>query len=782
MAAVNSTTKDPWYTSLMALPTAGYADGVMDKDIKSLQTKLAAASSTADQVSIWQDWIKSSSNPGFYASVKGVTPTLQKTYADKAKTVYSDAFNQWMVDGKLPTNVQAALTKNPLAPLPELALAQLNYDKGNRASVTAYANALKSAYKDVKNADGTPAFTPEYLDSVAKGTIPQATFDTKLKDLATTAATKDLKAQGISIDDVGGIAGLIKSGGLADYLNDPNKLSSSLGSSSVANAITLKDKAAKAEKDTAALENYDPNAGTWDPSKNTVDTPFGNMLSGLVSGYKNPYAADYVNPLAAVEKPTLTNIKTPFKNNAISQDLVNLFNSAGTDYAGGNNPLTKGTSLGSKMLKLYQPSTTDSSEQLAKPGAPDTTSTTLPKITGDGTTVVNSNGSTTIGGGKDTVSSGAGIDTIKTPITDVVPPKTEIVVPPKTDVVVPPKTEIVAPPVVTPKTEIVAPPVVTPKTEVKRTPWEEEGITEEQYNSWQAENARIESERQAGIQALADKAAAEQKATQDARILAEQKVAAERAALASQANLEASAQNVGYQGDLSDTAAMQGYLNSQNVGVQDYTGNYAKQKAINDARILAEQKAINDARIAAEKAAAAKTVALNPSNGGPTSAIVNPTPAQRDLGPQQVTLAPNTVALSNSPSVIATHQSAANQATVAPPPSGPQPINPSNGGPSSATVGPITAAQRDLGPLNISNLGAVIGPQAMNSNAGGVASLVGPQVTVQPQPAVSQQPAVNYTSAFSSQQQLEDQAVNAGYQGDYSDTAAMQGYLNSLPR
>ena len=259
----------------------------------------------------------------------------------------------------------------------------------------------------------------------------------------------------------------------------------------------------------------------------------------------------------------------------------------------------------------------------------------------------------------------------------------------------------------------------------------------------------------------------------------------------------------------------------------------AEQKAINDARIAAEQKAIEDARIAAEKAATDKAVALNPSNGGPSSATVGPiSAAQRDLGPQQVTIAPDTVALSNSPSVIAAQQSAANQATVVPystsvvpsvsagtnftgmsnnlgpqqvtlnpsavvtpsginalsaqtvslPTSGPQPINPSNGGPSSATVGPITAAQRDLGPLNISNLGAVIGPQAMNSNAGGVASLVGPQVTVQPQPAVSQQPAVNYTSAFSSQQQLEDQAVNAGYQGDYSDTAAMQGYLNSLPR
>ena len=38
----------------------------------------------------------------------------------------------------------------------------------------------------------------------------------------------------------------------------------------------------------------------------------------------------------------------------------------------------------------------------------------------------------------------------------------------------------------------------------------------------------------------------------------------------------------------------------------------------------------------------------------------------------------------------------------------------------------------------------------------------------------------NYTYAPSSQQQLEDQAVNAGYQGDYTDTAAMQGYLKAI--
>ena len=44
----------------------------------------------------------------------------------------------------------------------------------------------------------------------------------------------------------------------------------------------------------------------------------------------------------------------------------------------------------------------------------------------------------------------------------------------------------------------------------------------------------------------------------------------------------------------------------------------------------------------------------------------------------------------------------------------------------------------------------------------------------------AKQPYVNYTSAPSSQQQLEDRAVNAGYQGDYDDTAAMQGYVKPV--
>jgi hypothetical protein len=232
----------------------------------------------------------------------------------------------------------------------------------------------------------------------------------------------------------------------------------------------------------------------------------------------------------------------------------------------------------------------------------------------------------------------------------------------------------------------------------------------------------------------AEKAAAEKKVLAD-------KAAAEQAGLVALANQQAA-----------DKAAA-------DAAEWEYNSNKAREET---AAWEARQKAEVERQAEVNRLAA---LARNPDGGPSSLAPINP----NTYGPQQVTLNPNTVV--SSPSGI----NALSAQTVALPPSGPQPINPSNGGPTSATVGPITAAQRDLGPLNISNLGAVIGPQAMNSNAGGVASLVGPQVTVQPQP----QPAVTYTYAPSSQQQLEDKAVNAGYQGDYTDTAAMNSFLNA---
>ena len=256
-------------------------------------------------------------------------------------------------------------------------------------------------------------------------------------------------------------------------------------------------------------------------------------------------------------------------------------------------------------------------------------------------------------------------------------------------------------------------------------------------------SAGQDAERQAGIKTLADKAAADKAAQEEAA-----RQASIKAALSSQANLEASAQNAGYQGYLEDPAAMQSYLDSEKVSVQDYTGNYAKQQAIDKA--AAEQKAIEDARLAA--------LARNP-DGGPSSVA----PSNNiTYGPQQVTLNPSAVV--QSPSPLSSNISSAQ--TVALPPSGPSSYP-------QVTVNPTPAQNAGIvGTIDPATLSVA----NMNSNAGGLPSLMGPfQNTVQSQT----QPAVNYTYAPSSQQQLEDQAINAGYQGDYSDTAAMQGYVNS---
>jgi hypothetical protein len=584
---------------------------------------------------------------------------------------------------------------------------------------------LTKKYGSLKDADGKTIFTPTYIKALAEGIEPPASLDKAVTDWATAKMKEATNYDWNNFS--GGIGSVAAQNLLRSFVKDPSQVDTALTFKSSgadvtpeqkqANAANLEAKVAKAEKDTATLENYDPNAGAWNPSKNTQATPYGDVLSGLISGYKNPYASDYVNPLAAVEKPNLTNIQTLFNKNAIPQDLVSLFNSAGTNYAGGTraNPLVRPTLPNNGLVKLTQPSATESAEQLAKPGAPDTTNTTLPVVT-DKPPVV----------------------TDKPPVVTDKPPVVTDKPPVVTD-----KPPVVTdkPPVVTDKPPVVTdkPPVVTDKPPV---------FTSEQGTSF----------------------------------------------------LEGAATNMGYQGDLTDIAAMQSYITPANQAAR-----LAAEKAAAEKKVLADKAAAEQAGLvalanqqAADKAAKEKASVVPSVSADSNFTSINP----NTYGPQQVTLDPNTVALSNSPSVIAANRAtAANQATVVPystsvvpsvsagnnftgmsnnigpqqvtlnpntvvdspsginalsaqtvalPPSGPQPINPSNGGPSSATVGPITAAQRDLGPLNISNLGAVIGPQAMNSNAGGVASLVGPQVTVQPQtqPAVTQQPAPILTTGI----------------------------------
>jgi len=109
-------------------------------------------------------------------------------------------------------------------------------------------------------------------------------------------------------------------------------------------------------------------------------------------------------------------------------------------------------------------------------------------------------------------------------------------------------------------------------------------------------------------------------------------------------------------------------------------------------------------------------------------------------------------------------------------------------GPPSATsdqsYGPVPyAGANDQMPTGYNNTYAFDNPNLTYATVDGPISAYSDQtVTDKPQVTAdtpSQQPAVTYTDAPSSQQQLEDKAVNVGYQGDYTDTAAMNSFINA---
>jgi hypothetical protein len=403
-----------WWTVLTdnnTIKGPNLKDGINLPAFEKLRAQLAKAKTVPEQIGLWQAFLKNDANIN-----------------EAGMPIAKKALNTWMTDGKMPSNVQAVLSKDPFATLPPLAQAQLTYDKTDPTSVKNYETALKDTYGNLKKADGTPEFTPAYLESVAAGTIPQDTFDTRINNIAVKAATADLKAQGISLADVGGAEGLASSGKLAEYLNDSTKLASAYTSTPTAGSTvtggagndTVPNEGITAlgpytgsisEVNTPAkmkqvVDNYDPNKGVYrapslDASGNLVansTSPYSNILNGMLSGYKNPYAAGYTNQLKMPETPDLTNIKKPFENNPTSKDLLKLANTAGQPY----DPKAI-TSLSPALSKIYQPSITNSAGKATKPGAPDTTNTTLPVVPKAGEPIV-----TDTSAGKVVTDTGAG--------------------------------------------------------------------------------------------------------------------------------------------------------------------------------------------------------------------------------------------------------------------------------------------------------------------------------------------------------------------------------------
>ena len=719
MNAVDITTKDPWYTGLMGLPTAGYADGVMDADIKQLATNLKKSSNLYNQVQDWKTYISLVGDPA-WAGYSKFTPAQQKDYANKAKTVYTDAFNKWMEQAKLPTSVQTILSDDPTAKLPSYLSGYLALDSKDPASVEAHKAQIKKDFGGLKKSNGDPVISDVLIDQVASGKQDFSTLNDIVSQAVTSAVGKELGSAASQISDI------TKTDAYQNLLSNPSALTSSYNSK-VAGLTQDATTGAWAPKtvntdtspkpgitslgpysgsisdvDTPAkmkqvVDTYDPNKGVYrapslDASGNLVSnatSPYSNILNGMLSGYKNPYAAGYTNQLKMPETPNLTNIKKSFENNPTSADLLKLANSAGQPY----DPNAK-TSLSPALTKMYQPSVINSAGQPAKPGTPDTTNTTLPVVPKAGEPIVTDTG------------------------------------------------KVVTPPVVNP-------PVVNPP--VTEGPWTELGLTQAQYEAGQKSFAEAKARGDAAraANAAADKIAAEQKAIEDARIAAEK------------------ATNNGVVSLTQGTDVVNQNLvptNTDNT-VSNVYGADPNQMTLTQGTDVVNQN-------------------LVPTNTDNTVSNVSgvPTKTEEELRAEQLDAERQAglVALANQQAT----EKAAAEKTVTLPTGGPQPINPNNGyvSPSAYNgyVSPTTLQQISAAPTT-----GIVTPDVtkfattdnLNTTSGvGVNTLLGGNT----QPAaVTQQPAVNYTHAPSSQQQLEDQAVNAGYQGDYSDTAAMQGYLNS---
>jgi hypothetical protein len=761
MDILPASTKSDWWTVLTdnnPIKGPNLKDNINLPAFEKLQAQLVKAKTVPKQIELWQAFLKNSANIN-----------------EAGMPIAKKALNTWMTDGKMPSNVQAALSKNPLAPLPALAQAQLTYDKTDPTSVKNYETALKDTYGNLKKADGTPEFTPAYLESVAAGTIPQDTFDTRINNIAVKAATADLKAQGISLADVGGAEGLASSGKLAEYLNDSTKLASAYTSTPTAGSTvtggagndTVPNEGITAlgpytgsisEVNTPAkmkqvVDNYDPNKGVYRaPSLDASGkldanstSPYSNILNGMLSGYKNPYAAGYTNQLTMPETPDLTNIKKSFENNPTSKDLLKLANTAGQPY----DPKAQ-TSLSPALSKIYQPSITNSAGKATKPGAPDTTNTTLPVVPKAGEPIV-----TDTSAGK-----------------------------------------VVTPPVVTPpvKTDNPVIPSVTPPAP----------FTVDSTTSYER-----------------DDISPEVRAALDARAITDEKNAIVGDTITANDNL--------VKGIVSPNIASSLSTNNMNTNVTGVNGEAGIPSVLNPTTtpgkltfqpvdgvvVSAEERAKNleAARIAQEalakrqveeKAEAERQAGLvalanqqaaekaqNPyttmdaTGSAPVMTPINPnaksidpyttmdatgysaeTPTQTlqqiaaqqnntVTDPKSYTVSgglelPKGIGVNTLPTQIAAQQN--NTVTD------PKSYTVSGGLELPKGIGVNTLpTQTNLGPLNISNLGAVIGPQAMNSNAGGLPSLMGPVA-----PAVQASAVPSTVSSLPKYNAPAQTVINAG--------------------
>jgi hypothetical protein len=143
------------------------------------------------------------------------------------------------------------------------------------------------------------------------------------------------------------------------------------------------------DKMTEFTQSYNPNKGvyrapTLDASGKLVSnptSPYSNILNGMLSNYKDPFASGYTSSLdsmqpAAMTSTQLASLSKPFTTNATASDLVKLANSAGGEY----DPTNKaGSTLPPALRQLYQNQTLPDDTVKAKPGVPDPTKMKVPE-------------------------------------------------------------------------------------------------------------------------------------------------------------------------------------------------------------------------------------------------------------------------------------------------------------------------------------------------------------------------------------------------------------------
>jgi hypothetical protein len=306
---------------------------------------------------------------------------------------------------------------------------------------------LEAKYGGLKNSSGKPLFTTaNFKDIIAGGSDTKLAFNDKIKSYVDTAITT---TNGDLAKTKGSLAYRTAANAL---LNDPSKLADSYNSNvskltkdattgdwskttttpsgvSTGNGITgllpkgsFKDANGnfaytggeiEPDKMTEFTQSYNPNKGvyrapTMDASGKLVSnptSPYSNILNGMLSNYKDPFASGYTSSLdsmqpaamtstqlASLSKPfttklvnpanptamtstQLASLSKPFTTNTTASDLVKLANSAGKEYDSTNKA---GSTLSPALSQLYQTQTLPDGTVKAKPGVPDPTKMTVP--------------------------------------------------------------------------------------------------------------------------------------------------------------------------------------------------------------------------------------------------------------------------------------------------------------------------------------------------------------------------------------------------------------------